>query len=178
MRVKWLDKNKRDGQWLDELDGVAQDGEVVRRPMLLMDSARTQLTDTFTVDEDVLAYHRPGHRALPEKDRTAVRSSRDAMIDRAANSWCTNRGPVDRNRSNHGDRDEAVSLEADAARSAWHQAQGPARPPAVASSVAETIRAPAIEARAAWVRSLGDAWKRPPAIGNPGISHQRAKAAD
>jgi hypothetical protein len=62
---------KRDAYRLDD-DGIAADGEVVRRPMLLMDSGdragRVTLSDTYRLDRPMklrdLELHRPGYRTI------------------------------------------------------------------------------------------------------------------
>jgi hypothetical protein len=69
---------KRDAyRFDDDDDDVARDGETVRGPMLLMDSAdragRLTLTDTFKLDRPVkirdLELHKPGYRTIDARKR-------------------------------------------------------------------------------------------------------------
>jgi hypothetical protein len=166
-RIKW-DANGRDGKWVD--DGyVAKDGETIRTPMFLQDSNRTQLRDTFALDGADLGQFHPGYRVLGDAQRAAVRNARDRWIADMSSAWkmdARKRKPPDddedednndEDENGTGDRhpkkaDDAGRYQA-ADRDARQYGSDPRR------DGLDALRRPALEARAAWIRALGDAWR-------------------
>jgi hypothetical protein len=86
-RIVW--DSARDGHWVDENDEI-KNGTTLRvrmQDMPFLRDGRTQLTDTFKVDDAGLDQFRPGYRQLGDKARETVRNARQEMIDRATSAW-------------------------------------------------------------------------------------------
>jgi hypothetical protein len=166
-RIKW-DRNGRDGKWVDGPDRVLDEGETLRVPLFLQDSKRTQLRDTFRLDDAGLDHFRPGYRMLGDKARETVRNARQEMIDNATNAWRMDgrkRKPpdddedednYDEDENGTGDRHPKKADDAGCYQAADRDARQYG-----SDRLRDDIRRRSIEARAAWIRALGDAWKRP-----------------
>jgi hypothetical protein len=177
MRLVW--DSATDGHWVDNNDEV-EDGTTLRVRMqempFLRDSKPTQLTDTFHVDDADLDAHRPGYRILGDKARETVRNARQEMIDRTTSAWRMDdarrrKADPDDEDDDDDDEDQQDARSRDARKFARpsqegshagrHQAANQdARLGATGSSLLD-IRRPALEARAAYVRDLQTAWRRP-----------------
>jgi hypothetical protein len=195
MRIKWLDAEKTDGRWVGD-DDVIEDGGRVHIPMMLFDSNRTRLVDTFQLDGASLDQFRPGYRLLGDKARETVRNARQDMIDRATNAWrmdARKRKPPepDEDDDDDEDQDEADARKKDARGFARRSPEGSRSggpdqennshqgPQAQGShdrldgrrDRRDDLRRGALEARAAYVRDLQTAWKR---SGRPNSARVRA----
>jgi hypothetical protein len=186
MRIKWLDAKKTDGRWVGDDDEVIPDGGRVHVPLMLCDSRRN-LTDTFAVDGD-LAQHRPGFRLIGDQaTRDSVRSARDTYVRDLQSAWKMDGrkrkpDPDDPDEDNeNGDDDEQDARAKDARRLARRSQEGsrsggPNQENNSHQGQAsqgshdrfdgerhghDDIRRGALEARAAYVRDLQTAWKRP-----------------
>jgi hypothetical protein len=135
-------KNKhkpRDGYYPEH---IAQDGEEIHHPLYLADGYRRDLVQSFGAVPD-LSLHQSGYRVADQATRDKVRVARQEMIDRARSGWrMDKRRPPDDDDDDDDDEDDLRREGTDS------------------RSLAD-IRAPAIKAREAWVRSLSDAWRSP-----------------
>jgi hypothetical protein len=122
------------------------DAQVADR-LAVRDGQRQHIIDVDNVD---LSLHQPGFRLADQASRDKLRLARQEMIDRARSGWLTDkRRPPDDDPDDPDDPDED-DLDREDRRSADSR------------SLAD-IRAGAIKAREAWVRSLSDAWRTPAA---------------
>jgi hypothetical protein len=142
-------KRTRDGHYPDH---IAQDGEEIHHPLYLADGYRRDLVQSFGAVPD-LSLHQSGYRVADQATRDSVSSARNEMIARAESGWRLDkrREPPDGGDDDDNDNgDDEDRLRREDRRSADGR------------SLAD-IRAGAIKAREAWVRSLSDAWRTPAA---------------
>jgi hypothetical protein len=120
MRIKWRDKNKRDGYFAPD-DEIAKDGEVVRTPMMLFDAAT--------------GARRPGYATLSDQQLADRNAARREFIDRAEQAWrgpgkvaafqsgtlpdARRKRPPDDDEDNDDEPDFGASVEKDKARDAY-----------------------------------------------------------
>jgi hypothetical protein len=168
-RIKW-GANGRDGRWVP--DDVIEDKKTLRVPMILFDSNRTALRDTFQLDGADLDQFRPGFRMISDAQRAAVSNARAEMIDRATNAWrmdARKRKPEPDEDDDEDDQDESDARAKDARGFARRSQEGShaGRHQAAHTDARldgqrfrlDDLRKPSILAREEMIRKLQDAWK-------------------
>jgi hypothetical protein len=135
-------RRHRDGVY--HLEPIVEDGEEITVPLHLCDTMRRDVVLSFgtLASADAAALHRPGFRLFDTAGRDRVRAAREEMIDRAANAWKMDRRKVDPDEDDDDDDDDEANLR--------HE------------SPSTDVRAPAVSARDAYVRSLSTAYLRGP----------------
>jgi hypothetical protein len=134
----------RDGYYPEH---IAQDGEEIYHGLYFADGYRRDLVQSFgAVDAADLSLHQSGFRVADQATRDKVRVARQEMVDKAGRSWMDGK----RKRDEPPDDPDEDDLDREDRGSADGR------------SLAD-IRAGAIKAREAWVRSLADQWRTPAA---------------
>jgi hypothetical protein len=168
-------RRHRDGRWIEEEYVVEDQGEV-RVPIMLADGPPRKwpgwvspLTDA---EVKLLDQHKSGFRTADQlSDRqlkagaeiaaAGVMGARDAWIEQMSDAWKLD-ARKRKSDPDEDDPDDPDSNEDDRSRD---------------SRALADVRAPAIEARARWVRGLQDAWKKPaPSLATPSpqLTHDRS----